>query len=673
MQLREPRAQHPAVLPAASLLLCPPLRQISGRVGREGDPRLPGLFDQREEAVSGFEVHRRVAALRFLYKVTLRRDWTVEDVLPLPQEATEAARHPQPRGSAAVPRLGAGEHQAPRDPDHLLRRGLAHLSEAVHLKPTAITTAREIGRLRVEQGKRTEGPLRDALLHRCSISCVQLLAGGAAQAMALPSAIGPARRLTRDTVAGRLPQGASSLPDCPNPSRRTVFATLSPSIYWRPGTDCCPHYSTTARSPQPLRPLPAICGSLPARYAGSASPWSCCRVRCPPYCAAHPTPALLSRAADGTVGAMEVADVFRRYGSAYRAQHDAQLSTAAAPRHDRDRTLAAPLRLAVMLEQCDSMRSSAHLLLQLSKQALSKMPITGPCSVVGRPTGRASRHAILSRRPDAARSDCQHCLSEQGGGLRHPLPGSVRRSLQTIAADPKHLGAEVGFFAVLHTWGQHLLHHPHLHCVVTGGGLRRDGNRWIACRPGFFLPVRVLSRLFRRLFLTYLQKRLRCREAAILRIPRTLAGTPRVLPPSRSATLQAAWVVYAKAPFAGPEQVLDYVGRYTHRVAISNNQACETSTTGTCVSPGSDYRHHDQPCEDHDPLRRWSSSVVFFCMSCPRGFHHIRYYGLLGNRHRAEKLACCRRLLGMTLFLNQRMAKINRTTAPTTKNSPGIP
>jgi Putative transposase len=145
---------------------------------------------------------------------------------------------------------------------------------------------------------------------------------------------------------------------------------------------------------------------------------------------------------------------------------------------------------------------------------------------------------------------------------------ATAETLRTIAADPRHLGAEIGFFAVLHTWGQNLLHHPHLHCVVPGGGLSPDGSQWIACRPGFFLPVRVLSRLFRRLFLEELVKAF---DAGKLEFFSALEGCRdrrallRYLVPTR----EVEWVVYAKRPFAGPEQVLDYVGRYTHRVAIS--------------------------------------------------------------------------------------------------------
>ncbi len=148
---------------------------------------------------------------------------------------------------------------------------------------------------------------------------------------------------------------------------------------------------------------------------------------------------------------------------------------------------------------------------------------------------------------------------------------AASETLRTVAADPKFLGAEIGFLAVLHTWGQNLLHHPHLHCLVPGGGIAPDGQSWIACRSGFFLPVRVLSRMFRGLFLHHLEKAFAMGELKFFAEHRPLhepAAFRRYLRPVRDAE----WVVYAKRPFAGPAQVLDYVGRYTHRVAISNNR-----------------------------------------------------------------------------------------------------
>ena len=223
---------------------------------------------------------------------------------------------------------------------------------------------------------------------------------------------------------------------------------------------------------------------------------------------------------------------------------------------------------------------------------------------------------------------------------------ATAETLQTIAADPHHLGAAIGFFAVLHTWGQTLVHHPHLHCVVPGGGLSLDGTRWIACRPGFFLPVRVLSRLFRRLFLDQL-------EAAFTAGTLHLAGSlhalrdpqawARYLAPVR----QVEWVVYAKRPFAGPQQVLDYVGRYTHRVAIANDRIQDIDH-GEVRFTYKDYRA--DPAQSLKTMTLAATEFMrrFLLHVLPVGFHRIRYYGLLAPRHRAEHLTRCRQLLGST-------------------------
>jgi hypothetical protein len=226
---------------------------------------------------------------------------------------------------------------------------------------------------------------------------------------------------------------------------------------------------------------------------------------------------------------------------------------------------------------------------------------------------------------------------------------AAAETLLTIAADPRHLGAAIGFIAVLHTWGQTLVHHPHLHCVVPGGGLSPDGTQWLACRPGFFLPVRVLSRLFRRLFLQYLQQAF---EADRLRFTGSLAALTDAstftayLAPAR----HTEWVVYAKRPWGGPHQVLDYIGRYTHRVAISNERLLDIEE-GHVTFRYKDYRaggaerQKTMTLEAKEFIRRFLLHVL------PSGFHRIRYYGLFGNRHRAERLAQCRRLLGMPAAL----------------------
>jgi hypothetical protein len=219
-------------------------------------------------------------------------------------------------------------------------------------------------------------------------------------------------------------------------------------------------------------------------------------------------------------------------------------------------------------------------------------------------------------------------------------------TLRTIAADPRHLGAAIGFFAVLHTWGQTLMHHPHLHCVVPGGGLSLDGTRWIACRPGFFLPVRVLSRLFRRLFLESLQEAFdtgRLHFAGSLKALAEASGFAAHLQPTR----QIDWVVYAKPPFAGPQQVLEYVGRYTHRVAIANQRLLDMDD-GHVRFSYKDYRAASPQTPQTMTLDASEFIRRFLLHVLPTGFHRIRYYGWLGHRHRTETLARCRQLLGTT-------------------------
>jgi hypothetical protein len=222
------------------------------------------------------------------------------------------------------------------------------------------------------------------------------------------------------------------------------------------------------------------------------------------------------------------------------------------------------------------------------------------------------------------------------------LFANAAETLRTIAADPKHLGAEIGFLAVLHTWGQTLRHHPHLHCVVPGGGLSLDGSRWRRCRQGFFLSVNVLARLFRRLFLEALA---RAHQHHKLTFHGTIAYLAEPLAFKRLlASLRAReWWVYAKRPFGGPEQVLAYLGRYTHRVAISNPRLLALQD-GHVTFSWQDYAHGNQQrvmtLKADEFIRRFLLHVL------PRGFQRLRQFGLLANRRRREKLALCRKLLG---------------------------
>lgn len=337
---------------------------------------------------------------------------------------------------------------------------------------------------------------------------------------------------------------------------------------------------------------------------------------------------------------LEVADIFRQAGPAYRQQHANALSRGqrcVMSAIERCRTAA----LGGHVEQCDD---CAHQRIAFNSCRNRHCP---KCQSLVRAQWLEDRQA------DLIPADYFHVVFtlpaeiaaiayQNKAVLYEILFHATAETLRTIAADPKHLGAEIGFIAILHTWGQNLLYHPHLHCVVPGGGLSTDGERWIACRPGFFLPVRVLSRLFRRLFLAQLQDAF---EAGCLRFFNALeplqapGAFARYLAPVR----RAEWVVYAKPPFGGPQHVLEYLGRYTHRVAISNNRLIDF-VDGKVSFRWKDYRHHSRKrvmCLDaQEFMRRLLLHVL------PHGLQRIRHYGFLANRYRAVKLACCRRLLG---------------------------
>jgi hypothetical protein len=218
---------------------------------------------------------------------------------------------------------------------------------------------------------------------------------------------------------------------------------------------------------------------------------------------------------------------------------------------------------------------------------------------------------------------------------------AAARTLLQIARDPKHLGAQIGFLTVLHTWGQTLVHHPHLHCVVPGGGFSPDRSRWIPSRDSFFLPVRVLSRLFRGKFLAYLRTAIEAGELKFRGELDSLQYASR-----RDSFLRdlsrTEWVVYSKRPFGGPQQVLKYLARYTHRVAISD-QRLVSIQDGKVTFRYKDYRcgnaQRAMTLDGAEFIRRFLQHVL------PASFHRIRYYGFLANRARQENLALARRLL----------------------------
>jgi hypothetical protein len=216
----------------------------------------------------------------------------------------------------------------------------------------------------------------------------------------------------------------------------------------------------------------------------------------------------------------------------------------------------------------------------------------------------------------------------------------------TLAADPRRLGARLGMTAVLHTWGSALIHHPHIHMIVPGGGLSPDGTRWLPCRPGFFLHVRVLSRLFRRLFLEGLLALHRAGELAFFGDLVNLAD-PASFTTWLAPFRKSEWVVYAKPPFGGPEAVLAYLSRYTHRVAISNNRLV-SAEAGTVAFRWKDYRIKQG---DRQKVMRLAADEFirrFLIHVLPDGFHRIRHYGLLASAFRRANIAKIRTLLGAT-------------------------
>jgi putative transposase/transposase-like zinc-binding protein len=228
---------------------------------------------------------------------------------------------------------------------------------------------------------------------------------------------------------------------------------------------------------------------------------------------------------------------------------------------------------------------------------------------------------------------------------------AAAETLVTIAADPKHLGARIGLTAVLHSWGSALTHHPHVHIIVPGGGISLNGMRWISCRPGFFLPVRVLSRLFRRLFL---ERLVVAYDTGCLRffgdhahLSRRDAFTDYLTP-----VRKAEWVVYSKRPFGGPEAVLAYLSRYTHRVAIANSRLVALDDASVT------FRWKDYRAKGRERAKLMTLDVDefirrFLLHVLPGGFHRIRYYGLFANGGRAENIARARQLLNVSAIQSE--------------------
>jgi Putative transposase/Transposase zinc-binding domain len=357
---------------------------------------------------------------------------------------------------------------------------------------------------------------------------------------------------------------------------------------------------------------------------------------------------------------LEVADIFRKHGPAWREAQRGHLSLT-------------QLKVMSAIEQCRSAVLGGHVLR------------CGGCGA-----DQVSNNSCRNRHcPKCQSSAAQRWLDARQADLLpveyfhvvFTLPAPIAdialqnktaiygllfdvaaEVLQTIAADPKHLGARIGATLVLHTWGSALTHHPHVHGIVPGGGLAPDGKTWVACRPGFFLPVRVLSRLFRRRFLEELQ---RLHQDGKLRFFGEHAGLADAksikawLTPLR----KVEWVVYAKRPFAGPKAVLAYLSRYTHRVAISNSRLLAMDEHGVTFK-WKDYRakgptrHKAMTLAPQEFMRRFLLHVL------PGGFHRIRHYGLLANGSRKSSLTLARELL---------QVPVAQAAAPSSAQAPNTP
>ena len=336
--------------------------------------------------------------------------------------------------------------------------------------------------------------------------------------------------------------------------------------------------------------------------------------------------------------ALEVADIFRRHGHPYHHANDGHLG-----RVERRVMSAIELcRTAALGGHVESCEDCAHARVAYNSCRNRHCP---KCQSATRERWLADRQADLLPVPYfhvvfTVPSEVAEIAFHNKAVVYAILFDAVATTLKAIAADPSHLGGEIGFLAILHTWGQALTHHPHIHCLVPGGALSSDG-RWLSCRPNFFLPIHVLSRLFRRLFLERLQTayasgRLRFSGKLVeFEHANAFAAAIRKL-------RRKNWIVYAKPPFGSPEHVLAYLGRYTHRVAIANSRLVSADDTSVTFR-WRDYRHGNAPrlmsLDPHEFIRR------FLIHSLPDGFHRIRHYGFLANGCRRARLASIRQLL----------------------------
>jgi hypothetical protein len=338
---------------------------------------------------------------------------------------------------------------------------------------------------------------------------------------------------------------------------------------------------------------------------------------------------------------LEVADIFHRHGAVWRAAHAGHLSLG-------------QLKVMSAIETCRTAALGGHV--EACEDCGHSRIAYNSCRNRHCPKcqGAAATAWLAAREDDLLPVGYFHVvftLPAEVGDIAWQNKAVIydllfrtsSESMLTIAADPKHLGARIGITAVLHTWGSAMTHHPHLHMIVPGGGISLDGQQWVSCRPGFFLPVRVLSRLFRRLFLDKLADAHAAGRLQFLGDHADL-GNKRAFAAFLAPLRKKNWFVYAKPPFAGPEAVLAYLSRYTHRVAISNSRLIALDEAGVTFRY-KDYRrnarerYRTMTLEPGEFMRRFLLHVL------PKSFHRIRHYGLLASAGRAANITRVRRLL----------------------------
>lgn len=340
-------------------------------------------------------------------------------------------------------------------------------------------------------------------------------------------------------------------------------------------------------------------------------------------------------------GSLEAADIFRAYGPGYREVHCHEM-----PRRQ--------LRAMRAIETCRTAQLGGHVeecdhcgALRISYNSCRNRHCP-KCQCLDK------ERWLEARKEDLLPTQYFHLVFTLPDRLRpvalrnqkvvyDDLFRSASETLKELTEDPKHLGAKAGFIAILHTWSQTLMDHPHIHCIATGGGLSMDGEKWIACRKDFFIPVKVLSHLFRGKFLAYLKE---AREKGKLAFPGNIAclETEQSFKAMLDELYDQEWVVYCKPLFHNTQTVMEYLGRYIHRVAISNDRL--VSLKDDMVT----FRYRDR--NDNDKIKlltlhAWEFIRRFLLHVLPDGFMKIRHYGILSNRSRNENLTICKKLLGL--------------------------